>query len=230
MSELISRAFSADLEVRADGTGRTLHGIVVPFDRVARVSDGGPSYDEMFRMGAFAKTIRERGDRVKLLSQHDARSNPLGRATLLREEPAGLYGEFTVSRTTAGDEALELVRDGALDSFSVGFTPIKHVTERGVKVRVEVGLREASLVTFPAYADALVGGVRAEDLTDEQVRAIAERIAQLPPATPQEPVGEGTPTGAAPSDEPPAEALRSETPEQRVNRVLLSLRTRGASA
>lgn len=224
MSELISRAFSADLEVRSDGTGRTLHGIVVPFDRVARVSDGGPSYDESFRMGAFAKTIRERGDRVKLLSQHDARSNPLGRATLLREDAAGLYGEFTVSRTTAGDEALELVRDGALDSFSVGFTPIKHVSERGVKVRTEVGLREASLVTFPAYVDALVGGVRAEDLTDDQVRAIAERIAQLPPITP-----DGEPTGA--SDEPSLdEALRSENPRARRDIALAALRMRGATS
>lgn len=221
MSELISRAFSADLEVRADSTGRTIHGVIVPFERVARVSDGGPSYDEMFRFGSFTKTIRERGDRVKLLSQHDARSNPLGRATLLREEPAGLYGEFLVSRTTAGDEALELVRDGALDSFSVGFTPIKHVMERGVKVRTEVGMRESSLVTFPAYADALVGGVRAEDLTDEQVRLIAERIAQLPPITP-----DGEPTGA--SDEPSLdEALRSENPKARRDIAVAALRLRG---
>lgn len=233
MSELISRAFSADLEVRADGTGRTLHGIVVPFGVVARVSDGGRPYDEMFRMGSFAKTIQERGARVKLLSQHDSRANPLGRASLLREDAAGLYGEFTVSRTTAGDEALELVRDGALDSFSVGFTPIRHVMERGVKVRTEVGLREASLVTFPAYADALVGGVRAEDMTDEQVRALAQRLlSQISSSTPEgEPLDATTaPAAGHPDEEPLSPALRAETPEQRVKRVLLSLRTRGAAS
>ena len=162
MTESLSRAFTGDIEVRADATGRTVTGIVVPFERTARVSDGGPSYDEAFQRGAFAKTIAERGGKVKLLSQHNARTNPLGRATLLREDAAGLYGEFSVSRTQAGDEALELIRDGALDSFSVGFAPVKHEKRAGVLWRTEVALREASLVTFPAYSDALVSGLRDE--------------------------------------------------------------------
>ncbi len=174
----ISRAFVSDIEVRAGGEGRTVTGIVVPFDRTARVSDGGPSYDEMFVQGAFKRTIQHRGDKVKLLSQHNARTNPLGRATLLREDAAGLYGEFYVSRTTAGDEALELLRDGALDSFSVGFSPIKHEKRGRTIVRTEVGLREASLVTFPAYEGALVGGVRAwPDMTDEERAELALLVA-----------------------------------------------------
>lgn len=161
----LSRAFVSDIEVRSDGEGRTVHGIVVPFNKVAKVRDfWGPSYDEAFQKGAFTKTIAERGNRVKLLSQHDSQSNPLGRATLLREDEAGLYGEFRVARTAAGDEALELIREGALDSFSVGFKPIKEETRGDAKNpvlwRTEVAMREASLVTFPAYEDALVGGVR----------------------------------------------------------------------
>lgn len=178
MSESLSRAFVADIEVRADSEGRTVHGIIVPFGQVARVSDGGPSYDEMFQQGAFAKTIQERGSRVKLLSNHNARSNPLGRASALREDAAGLYGEFRVSKTAAGDEALELLRDGALDSFSVGFTPIKHRMEGRTKVRTEVGLREASLVTFPAYEGALVGGIRSLDLNDEELAELARMVAE----------------------------------------------------
>jgi uncharacterized protein len=160
MTDNLSRAFAGDIEVRASAEGRTVTGIVVPFDRTARVSDGGPSYDEAFQRGAFAKTIAERGSKVKLLSQHNSRTNPLGRATLLREDAAGLYGEFSVSRTQAGDEALELIRDGALDSFSVGFSGIKAEKRSGVLWRTEVALREASLVTFPAYSDALVSGLR----------------------------------------------------------------------
>ena len=181
MTDNITRHFEPDLEVRASGDGRTIAGIVVPYERVARVSDGGPSYDEMFRRGAFAKTIRERGDRVKLLSQHNSRTNPLGRAVELREDNAGLYGEFRVSKTQAGDEALELVRDGALDSFSVGFAPVNHVTEGGVKVRTEVKLREASLVTFPAYEDAMITGVRStlDALANMTAEERAELIAAL---------------------------------------------------
>lgn len=160
MTDFLSRAFTGDLAIRADSTGRTICGIVVPFERVARVSDGGPAYDEAFQRGAFTKTIAERGDRVKLLMQHNAHE-PIGRAITLREDAAGLYGEFAVSRVAAGDEALELVRDGVIDSFSVGFRPIKHTRREGVTWRTEVGLRESSLVTFPAYEDARLAGIRA---------------------------------------------------------------------
>lgn len=201
----ISRAFVSDIEVRADAEGRTVHGIVVPFDRVATVSDGGRPYQEAFQKGAFTKAIQERGNRVKLLSQHNSRVNPLGRASLLREDAAGLYGEFTVSRTAAGDEALELVRDGALDSFSVGFVPVKHVKRDGVTWRTETGIREASLVTFPAYEDALISGVRNLDPDDlERILALAHELRSTTPDG--EPEADGTPDGAATdADEPDAD-------------------------
>lgn len=206
MIESLSRAFVSDIEIRSDGDGRTVHGIIVPFDQVARVSDGGPFYDEAFQRGAFAKTISERGSRVKLLSQHQARQNPLGRATLLREDAAGLYGEFHVSSTRAGDEALELVRDGALDSFSVGFKGIKHAKRGGVVWRTEVGLREASLVTFPAYEAALVGGVRIDDIASRLIEAGYE----LPLTSPREdPEATDTTTVAVDVDEDPAPPVRS---------------------
>jgi HK97 family phage prohead protease len=214
MSEMISRAFTGDLEIRADATGRTVHGIVVPFDRVARVSDGGPFYDEAFQRGAFAKTISERGDRVKLLGHHDRRSNPLGKATMLREDAAGLYGEFLISRTTAGDEVLELVRDGALDAFSAGFSAIKHVMRDRVMWRTEVGLREASLVTFGAYPDALVGGVRSlSDLSEEDVAALARMVAEHIDLRSTTPDGESETTAAeaADPDSEPGNPLRSAT-------------------
>lgn len=200
----ISRAFATDIEVRAGGTGRTVHGIIVPFGVTARVSDGGPSYMEGFRKGAFARTIQHRGDRVKLLSQHDQRRNPLGRATLLREDAAGLYGEFHVSRTVAGDEVLALITDGALDSFSVGFTPIQQERDADRTVwRTEVGLRETSVVTFPAYEGALVGGVRA--LTPDDLAELAAMLRESVDlaATPlADPAPDGTPTpGLAAADE-----------------------------
>lgn len=190
MTDALSRAFAGDIEVRAAGEGRTIAGIFVPWERAARVSDGGPSYMEMFQRGSLAKTIQERGPRVKFLAQHNARQNPLGRATLLREDAAGAYGEFVVSKTQAGDEALALVRDGALDSFSVGFAPVKHERRDNVVVRTEVRLNEVSLVTFPAYEDARVLAVRealaglGEDDTEELRRMIAEALDLTPATTP----------------------------------------------
>lgn len=200
----LSRSF-CDLEVRASGEGRTILGIVVPFERTAEVSDGGPFYPEMFRQGAFAKSIAERGDRVKLLSQHNGRANPLGRAIVLREDTIGLYGEFQVSKTAAGDEALELARDGALDSFSVGFAPVKHTKVGKTVVRTEVHLREVSLVTFPAYEDARIAAVRSmlesSMTTEEVIRFVASLDSST---TPLEPAELGTPVGAALSEESPS--------------------------
>ena len=164
----LNRAHQADLEIRGDG--RTVVGIAVPFDAPTSIRDASGSYMEVFRRGAFAKTIRERGDRVKFLAQHDRRAMPLGRATLLREDGAGLYAEFRVSQTRDGDDALALIRDGALDALSIGFRPVKDVwnRDRSMVERTEARLDEVSAVSFPAYDGALIAGVRtaATDLSD----------------------------------------------------------------
>ena len=171
MSDL-TRGFLTDLEVRSDGEGRTVHGIVVPYGQVARVSDGGPAYKEAFRQGAFAKSIADRGDRpVQLLAQHDSRQFPVGRSSEFVDTAEGLRGAFWMLNTRAGNEALEAAREGVV-SFSVGFRPIKHETSGGVTVRTEAALREVSLVTFPAYDGALVSGVRASLDPSEQALAI----------------------------------------------------------
>lgn len=161
MAELLTR-FSPDLEVRSGGDGRHVYGLLVPYGPVADVADaGGRPYRERFVMGAFRRTIVERGSRVKLLVAHDHRRLPIGKFTSLTEDAAGLVGEARVSQTAAGDEALELVRDGTVDAFSIGFAPVRdRVADDGVLERTEVALREASLVGLPAYEDALVAGVR----------------------------------------------------------------------
>jgi len=174
MSDRLQRYHPADLEIRSDG--REIHGIVVPFDAVAEIREHLRTYREVFRRGAFARTIRERGDRVKLLTSHEhATRLPIGRAHELREDAAGVYGRFRVSQTVAGTEVLELVRDGALDAFSVGFVPIRDRDTRDADgplvERTEVALREVSVVTFPAYEGAAIAGVRSEPaITADEAR------------------------------------------------------------
>lgn len=161
MSELLTRIAPVDLEIRGDG--RTVAGIAVPFDQAAEIRVApGDSFIEVFRKGSFTKTIAERGDRVKALAMHDHRSLPLGRVTKLREDAAGLYAELRMSKTRDADEALELVKDGALDSFSIGFSPVRdRWSNDGSRVeRLEVSLREVSLVAFPVYESARVLAVR----------------------------------------------------------------------
>lgn len=171
MSELCRR-FRDDLTIRAeaDGTGRTVFGLAVPFGVPTPIRDWQGAYTETFARGAFAKTIKESGGRVKLLAHHDTRMLLGGRPTL-RETDDGLVIEAEIARTRDGDDVLELIRVGALDSFSVGFSPIKDGDEWSADgtevIRRQVRLHEVSLVPFPAYETALVGGVRTTDPTAE---------------------------------------------------------------
>lgn len=174
MSEpILERVAPADLVIRGDG--RTVYGIAVPFDREAMVNDGYGPYREVFRMGAFKKTIRENGGRVKFLANHK-RDNPIGKAISLREDATGLVGEFRVSKTPEGDNALELVRDGVFDSFSIGFAKVPGKDREGkdgLVERLEVKLREVSILAFPAYEGALVAGVRSQFSDEELERVLA---------------------------------------------------------
>lgn len=156
-NQIENRSYSVDLEFRKDGDGRTIYGIAVPYNKEQRITN---NLVEVFRKGVFADVLKA-AHRVKLLRGH-GENRILGRATLLKETDEGLYAEFKVSRTREGDEALELVKDGALDQLSVGFMPIKNrKMENGVLERVKAHLAEVSLVTFGAYGEmASVGGVR----------------------------------------------------------------------
>ena len=143
------RHYDATLEVRSDGDGRTIVGIAVPYDVEQRI---GPNLIEVFRRGVFRDVTRA-ANRVKLLFQHKTDA-PIGRAIMLEEREQGLYGEFRISKTEAGDEALELIRDGVLSNLSVGFQPLKDEKRAGVVNRIKAHLAEVSLVTFGAYGDA----------------------------------------------------------------------------
>ena len=158
------------------GTGRTVFGVVVPYGRVAEVSDGGRPYKEQFRHGAFTRSIAERGHKIRLFGNHQTRQFPVGKAVELSEQRDGLHGVFEIAATRDGDDALELVRSGTVDSFSVGFTGVREHMDNGVVVRTECSIREVSLTAMPAYSDALISGVRSpQPLVIPRSLALAQR-------------------------------------------------------
>ena len=152
-----NRNYFVNLELRANSDGRTIFGIAVPYNIEQRITS---TMVEVFRKGVFSEVIKA-PHRVKLLRGH-GENNVLGRATLLKETDNGLYAEFKISKTRAGDEALALVQDGALDQLSVGFMPIKNKKRPdGVMERLKAHLAEVSLVTFGAYGEmASITGMR----------------------------------------------------------------------
>ena len=162
----LERCHQADLEIRSDG--RTVFGIVMPYNVEATVDDGDGPYIEVFRYGAFAKSISERGDRIKLVVNHDKSNRlPIGVSSNFKEDRAGLRGEFRVSATKEGDETLTLIRDGVADSFSAGFIPVipsarDRIPASRMVERTEAKLDHVAVVGFPAYSGARIAGVRSQ--------------------------------------------------------------------
>ena len=168
------RHYDTALEVRAEGDGRTIVGIAVPYDVEQRIS---PNLVEVFRKGVFRDVTRA-ANRVKLLFQHKTDA-PIGRAVMLEERDGGLYGEFRISKTEAGDEALELIRDGVLSNLSVGFQPLRDEKRAGVVNRLKAHLAEVSLVTFGAYGDsASIVAVR-QDIEKPNLASIEQIVAKV---------------------------------------------------
>ena len=114
---------------------------------------------DVMQPGAFKETLGRRLPR--LLWQHDS-TEPIGKVLSLVEDDRGLYGDFKLSRTARGGDAYQLLKDGALDSMSIGYVPDEQELDpRGIRQIKSVELFEVSLVTIPMNTEALVTAVKA---------------------------------------------------------------------
>lgn len=114
--------------------------------------------------GAFGRTIAQRGHKLKMLWNHKADAMPIGRYTKVEEREGGLYVEGKISDTSAGRDVMTLLKDGAIDSMSIGYA-VKDAdyNEDGVRVIKDLDLFEVSLVNFPMNEKAVVTGVKSVD-------------------------------------------------------------------
>jgi HK97 family phage prohead protease len=162
MSDTLIRGFVPELEIRSaakGGDGRTIEGIAVPYGRAQRIDH---SLVEQFARGAFNHQLTA-PNRVRFAREHVSLGGTLiGRAIELRDDAAGLWGAWRVSKTAAGDETLTLVEDGVLDELSVGFQERQNRRlPDGTIERVKANLVEVSVVLQGAYGrGALVSAVR----------------------------------------------------------------------
>jgi HK97 family phage prohead protease len=145
-----------DLKSRGDD-GWSFSGYASTF---GNVDEGG---DVVLR-GAFAGSIARRVPR--LLWQHDMRE-PIGRVLSLKEDDRGLHGEYKLSRTTRGHDAYQLLKDGAIDSMSIGYIPDDQEFDEAHAVRKlkSVDLLEISLVSIPMNEEARITAVKAAPLS-----------------------------------------------------------------
>lgn len=135
------------------------------FTGYAAVWDSIDSYGTYFRRGAFAKTIAERGDRIKVMWDHE---ELIGKVVEIREDEHGLWvkGKLTLEVARAA-EVRALMQDGAVDTMSFMFEVIQKNFDktRGATAITEVKLFEVSPVTFAANEGTSIQSVRADDFS-----------------------------------------------------------------
>jgi uncharacterized protein len=164
---VLIREVVTGLAVRDDaaGDGRVLFGPLVPWNTEAKVLDRGRLVTETFQRGALADADPAR---VPLTVRHprDNQELPIGVGVELEERADAAWGAWKVSRTAAGDEVLELARDGVPLGLSIGFMEVpggsRWSPDRRRVTRTRALVDHVAVVRTPAYVGAGVVGVRSE--------------------------------------------------------------------
>jgi HK97 family phage prohead protease len=138
-----------------DGTpSRTITGIAVPYGVAATVSDGTAV---TFEQGS----LPVEGKAPRLYMNHDS-NQAIGIVTERVDTAEGMLFSAKISKTAAGDEALQLALDGVLDSVSVGVNPTKtRANEDGSITVLAADWIELSMVPVPAFAGAIITDIAA---------------------------------------------------------------------
>lgn len=114
---------------------------------------------DIITKGAYTKTIRENGERVRYLYQHNM-DWPLGKMKSLYEDEKGLVFEAEIPQTRLGKDVMQLIKAGVVTENSVGILPINKAMVNGIREIREVKLFEISAVTLAANDQALILDVK----------------------------------------------------------------------
>jgi HK97 family phage prohead protease len=143
-----------------DSSTRTIRGLAMPYGVVAE--KGGMKFKFAAKSLQWGPDI----SRIKLMRDHDP-AKAVGRATKLTNTAGGLEVEFKVARGPAGDEALLLAEDGAIDGLSAGvdfdltLDAGPDPRDKSVLLVRRADLREVSMTPLPAFDDARLTSVAA---------------------------------------------------------------------
>lgn len=150
-----------------DVTSRTITGMIVPWETPGHTSAGVVSIQ------ANAIEIPKDITRVKLLSSHSVehgiQPEPIGVPLRIWSEESGLWAEFKIANTRAGDEALTLASEGVKDALSI---ELRASRISGNKV-IAGQLKAVAHVAMPAYETARITNVTASEDSNENLKATA---------------------------------------------------------
>ena len=145
--------FSANITA-ADEAGRTISGKIAPYGEVGYTSAG----KVVFKNGSIK--IAD-ANKVKLLMSHD-NSKVVGRMRTYSTDDQGMYASFSVSRSTAGSDAILLAQEQLMDGLSVGVEVTASEPKDGYLLVTAANLREVSLVESAAFQSAAVQSISAQ--------------------------------------------------------------------
>lgn len=132
------------------------------------------------RVGAFDRWLSS-GGKTRFLYTHRP-DKVLGIHQEMKSDNTGLFTRAKISQTPLGEEVYTLVRDGAVDSFSIGYITVDSEKKDGVRHLIDLDLPEVSLVAIPMNPQAAVTAwkdwVSAFELT-EQEPTLAEKAEML---------------------------------------------------
>lgn len=175
--------FSSPIEA-ADGNRRIVSGQIVPFGAIGNTSVG----NVIFEKGSIQIPS---ASKIKLLAQHNT-NDPIGRAQSFQETARGINGVFKLSAASKAQDYLVMAAEGLIDGLSVGVEVLASRERKDGTIIVSSAiLKEVSLVESPAFSEARVLDVVAQEgeddaaekaiemIEDEAIQQISEAVAVL---------------------------------------------------
>jgi HK97 family phage prohead protease len=155
-------------DLKAEGDEWLVSGLAAAFGNLDHTND-------VIMRGAFDATLSSNRKR-RFLWQHDI-YEPIGVEQSLKVEDRGLLGTWKISQTARGRDAYELLKDGAVDSFSIGYRAEDfEYDDSGVRLLKQIELFEVSLVSVPANDLAIVTAVKADVPFDALMQRVSEAL------------------------------------------------------
>ena len=169
----------------SDAGRRLISGVVLPFNTIGNTSAG----PVIFESGSVEIPDAKR---IKLLAMH-SKNDPIGRAQSFTTTQDAIYGTFKISASSRGTDYLTLAAEDLISALSIGVDVLKaKENEEGILVISSARMTEVSLVESPAYAEAIVTKVAANEAeevptpTPTESEAILDVKAPEPTETPAE--------------------------------------------
>lgn len=137
------------------------------------------AHGDIIAPGAFAKTIKERFQRIKYLWQHNT-WEPVGKWAELYEDAEGLVGVGELSKAQRGEDLLQFYKEGIITEHSIGFDAIlsEHNPDKQIRIIKEIRLWEGSAVTWGANENTPLLEV-AKSLNQNPLDFLKDREARL---------------------------------------------------